>query len=141
MKNTEELLAEIMQSAEISDFFKENEKYITNLSLIDYFNILIDEKQVRKKDVIKKSAVNQTYGYQILDGTKKSPSKDKLIQLCFGMGATVEEANRILALANAGTLYSKNRRDCIIIFALNKGLTIYELNDLLFELDEKTFDL
>ena len=97
------------------------------------------EKQAVRKDVINKSQLNYTYGYQILNGTRK-PTKDKLIQICFGMGATVKETNRILMLADAGGLYSKNRRDCVIMFALNKGLSLQELNELLFELNEKMIE-
>lgn len=140
MKNTEELLTEIMQSTEIEDFLRDNKDSILNLSLTEYFDILIKEKNVARKDVINKSQLNYTYGYQILNGTRK-PTKDKLIQICFGLGATVKEANRILILADAGGLYSKNRRDCIIMFALNKNLSVQELNELLFELDEKILEL
>ena len=136
MKNTEELMAEILRSTELTDFLSKNEQDIPNLSLTDYLNTLLAEKQVSRKEVIKKSELNYTYGYQILNGTRK-PTKDKLIQICFGLNASVQETNRILTIANAGGLYSKNRRDCIIIFALNKGLSLQQLNDLLFELNER----
>ena len=76
----------------------------------------------------------------MINGTRK-PTKDKLLQLCFGLKATVEEANRILVIADAGGLYGKNRRDCIIIFALDKGLSLNETNELLYELGERVFEL
>ncbi len=136
MKKTNQLLDEIKQSTEIKSFLDENDEYIKSLSLTDYLNILIKEKNLTKKDIINKAQLNYTYGYQIFNGTRK-PTKDKLIQLCFGIGTTAEEANRILVLANAGGLYSKNRRDCIIIFALDKGLGIVEANELLYELNEE----
>lgn len=140
MKNTEELLTEIMQSTEIKGFLQDNEDSIPNLSLTEYFDMLMKKKHLARKDVINKSQLNYTYGYQILNGTRK-PTKDKLIQICFGLGATVKEANRILILADAGGLYSKNRRDCIVMFALNKKLSVQELNELLFELNERIIEL
>lgn len=140
MKNTDELLAEIKQSTEIKNFLADNNEDIKNLTLSEYINILIEKKQVPKNQVITKAELNYTYGYQIINGTRK-PTKDKLLQLCFGLNATVEEANRLLLIANAGGLYSKNRRDCIIIFALNKGLSVVETNNLLYELNEELFDL
>lgn len=140
MKNTDQLMAEIKKSTEIKNFLAENNEDIKNFTLSEYLNILIDKKQVPKGEVIKKAELNYTYGYQMINGTRK-PTKDKLLQLCFGLGATVEEANRILLIADAGGLYIKNRRDCIIIFALDKGLSLDETNELLYELGEKVFEL
>lgn len=140
MKNTDQLMAEIKKSTEIKKFLAENNEDIKNFTLSEYLNILIDKKQVPKGEVIKKAELNYTYGYQMINGTRK-PTKDKLLQLCFGLGTTVEEANRILLIADAGGLYIKNRRDCIIIFALDKGLSLDETNELLYELGEKVFEL
>jgi hypothetical protein len=140
MKNTDELLTEIKKSTEIKTFLSENSDDIKNLSLTEYLNILLEKKQVSRSEAIKKSELNYTYGYQMINGTRK-PSKDKLLQLCFGLGATSEEANRILLIANAGGLYSKNRRDCVIIFALDKGLSLTKANELLCELGEDMFVL
>ncbi len=140
MKNTNELLSEIKQSTEIKSFLSKNNKYIKNLTLKEYLNILLKEKNISRKYVIKKSELNYTYGYQILNGTRK-PTKDKLIQLAFGIGTNVEETNRILLIADAGGLYSKNRRDCIIIFAINKGLSLQQTNELLFKLNERIIDI
>ena len=140
MKNTDELVAEIKRSSEIKSFLAENDEYIKNMTLTRYFEILLEEKNIARKDAINNSQLNYTYGYQILNGTRKA-TKDKLIQLCFGLKATPEEANRILVLADAGGLYGKNRRDCVIIFALEKGLGVNEANDLLYELNERVLEL
>ncbi len=140
MKNTNELLTEIKKSTEIKNFLKENDEYIKNFTLTQYLDTLIKEKGLTKKEIINSSELNYTYGYQILNGTRK-PTKDKLIQICFGMKATPEETNRILILANAGGLYSKIRRDCVIIFALEKGLTLNQANELLYELNEDIIEI
>ena len=140
MKSTDELVAEIKKSSEIKSFLTENEEYIKDMTLTQYFDILLKEKGIARKDAINNSQLNYTYGYQILNGTRKA-TKDKLIQLCFGLRATPAEANRILILADAGGLYGKNRRDCVIIFALEKGMTLTETNELLYELKERTMEI
>lgn len=140
MKNTDQLLQEIKRSNEIKSFLKENDEYINNYSLTEYIDKLIKDKNLSKKEVIKSSQLDYTYGYQIVNGTRK-PSKNKLIQLCFGLKASSDEANRILVLGSAGGLYSKNRRDCIIIFALDKGMTLLQTNEMLFELNEAIFEI
>ncbi len=48
--------------------------------------------------------------------------------------------DRALAAAGYGRLYSKSRRDSIIIFALNKQLTVMELNELLCDMGENILD-
>ena len=55
MKNTEELLTEIMQSTEIKGFLQDNEDSIPNLSLTEYFDMLMKKKHLARKDVINKS--------------------------------------------------------------------------------------
>jgi hypothetical protein len=130
-------MSEILKSDEIKKFLDENESSIKNITLTEYLEKLISEKGLKRNDVIKASELNYTYGYQILNGTRK-PNKDKLLQLCIGLKATVKEANKILLLADAGGLYSKNRRDCVFIFALEKGLNFAQVNNLLYELGEKT---
>jgi hypothetical protein len=140
LKNTDELLNEIKKSKEIKTFLSENDQYISNYTLPLYLDKLITDKNLTKKEVIKNSELNYTYAYQMINGSRK-PSKEKLIQLCFGLNATSDEANRILLLADAGGLYSKNRRDCVLIFALDRGLSLAETNELLYELNEKIIDL
>ena len=44
---------------------------------------------------------------------------------------TIEETNDLLKYARESKLYARDRRDAIIIFALNSNLNIYETNDLL----------
>lgn len=80
--------------------------------------------------------LDRTYGYQVLNGTKK-PSRDKILQLCIGGSFSLKETNKVLKLGNCGELYSKNTRDAVIILGINKKLNVLQINELLFtrELD------
>ena len=53
------------------------------------------------------------------------------------MNLTLEETQDVLKRANMPMLYVRNRRDCIIIFAITKGLTVFACNELLYESNEK----
>ena len=121
--------------------FIENEKdldeYITNtisesinFDFINYLDKLIKEKNISKANIINLAGIDRTYGYQILNG-RKNASRDKIIKICIAGKFTIEETNRLLSLGNYTRLYSKNPRDSIIIFSLNKGLSIIDTDFLL----------
>ena len=61
----------------------------------------------------------------------------ELIQICMGFPLNCEEAQRVLRLSGAGTLYPRIQRDVCIMFALSNGYDLYMLNELLFEHGEK----
>ena len=105
-------------------------KYPGNLS--SYVKSLLDEKGLSIADVQKKSGIDRTYIYQIMDGSKH-PGRDKIIALAIACGMTLPECQRALEISQEGILYPKSRRDSLIIYSINKKMTIMELNALLEE--------
>ena len=103
------------------------------------YEYMLKQKDILKKDAISRSFVDRIYAYQIIAGTRK-PGRDKLIALCIGGGFTYEETKRALEIAELGTLYSKDSRDSVIIYALNKKLSVTSTNALLEEYGEKPLD-
>ena len=99
-------------------------------SFHEYVKIILESKQMTIADLHRSSLIDRTYIYQIMDGRKK-PGRDKIVAIAIGAGMTLEECQRALEIAKEGILYSKNRRDSIIIYAINNRLSIMELNALL----------
>ena len=137
-KSTDELLKILNAEEEIESYIEENNEDLINLSLSDYLDDMLKKYNISKNEAINNSALNQIYGYQIFDGKKKSPSRDKLIQLIFGLGLDVTDAQRLLKIAGVNELYPRIKRDSIIIFAINKKVSVSECDELLFELGEET---
>ncbi|MDO4301091.1 MAG: XRE family transcriptional regulator [Clostridia bacterium] len=137
-KSTDELLKILNAEEEIENYIEENKDDIIDLSLSDYLEDMLKKYNISKNTAINNSAINQIYGYQIFDGKKKSPSRDKLIQLIFGLGLNVADAQRLLKIAGVNELYPRIKRDSVIIFALNKKINITQCDELLFELGEET---
>ena len=116
---------------------KETDEYLKNLSpdefgkyltgdyrtsyatLSDYLNAYIGSHGLTVPDIIRGSLLSSDYAYQILNGRKKSPSRERLIPLCLSMKMSAEDTNRALKLACAGELYSKIPRDAAIIVCIN----------------------
>ncbi|MFY9214672.1 MAG: hypothetical protein ACOXZT_08740 [Tissierellaceae bacterium] len=132
---TGELLKRLMTIRKKSDL----KKYIESDALEEsykqvheYLLKVCRDKGFDKSDIITNADIYRTYGYQILDGSKK-PSRDKLLQICVGNKFTQEETNRALTIANWGILYPKDPRDSIIIYSLNNGLSLMDTNIVLHE--------
>ena len=60
--------------------------------------------------------MNRGYCYEIMSGTPKNSSRDKIILLCFGLNLTVDEAQQLLKKSGYAALYARDSRDSIIIF-------------------------
>lgn len=135
MKTAEQLLFEL-ESSEIKDYLSENSKEFVIDNIADILNEIIEKKNLIKSEVIEHSQLNKVYAYQILQG-KRFPSRDKIIPLCMAMNLTLDETQEVLKRANMPMLYVRNRRDCIIIFAITKRLTVFACNELLYESNEK----
>ena len=127
-KTTGDLLKTLLRADEYSQFQELKDNGV--VSLAEHLDALLDQKETSKAEVIYRAGLDTVYGYQIFNGTRK-PSRDKLLQLAFGFPLTYKETLTLLRIAGVGSLYVHRRRDSIIIFALNKGFSLEQLNELL----------
>ena len=104
----------------------------SEISVSEYMTDLILKKRMRKKTVISRSGVSENLGYKLLNGTKATTDRDKIIGLCIGAGCSVRETNRALTLARLGALYIHSARDAVIMVGLQSGISsVIEMNELL----------
>lgn len=132
---TEELLNELLSSSDPNSFLSSANP--SRRSLAEYLQQLLDEKGLERSKVVRDAGLNDTFGYQIFKGTRKA-SRDKVLQLAFAMHLGLRETDRLLQAAGANELYCKNRRDAIIIFAVQKGYTLQKANEGLYRFGEET---
>ena len=136
--STDELLKLLKNEQNIENFINTNKEDFIDIPLHLYLATLLKQYSLSKNEAINNSAISQIYGYQIFSGKRPNPSRDKILQLIFGMSLNLEDSQRLLKLAGVRELYPRIKRDSIILFAINKGLTIEKCDELLFELGEKT---
>ncbi len=134
MKTTVELIRLIEKSRETSEFVDTED--VTNITLAQYLNDKLIEKNMNKPDIIAAAQLPRGYCYKVFNGEKK-PSKYKLICFAFAFGLSVSETQRLLAVGGCGALYPRIRRDSIILFALSKKARVQECNELLYDLGEE----
>ena len=130
-KNTDTLQQELMKTNNLDRFLTENDASFRDIPLQEAIQHIFDEKGMSKAQLAKQSGISEVYLHQLFSG-RRFPSRSRLLCLCFGLGATVDEAQSLLQQARHAPLYSRDRRDAIIIFALSHHMTLFEVNDKLF---------
>ena len=84
--------------------------------------------------VIKRAGIDRTYGHQLFSGRRK-PSRDKVIQLAFGFELGVEGIQRLLKVARKPSLYTKLKRDAVVIYCLAQDMGIAEAQNVLADFE------
>lgn len=138
-KSTAQLQEMLKKCKSLNEYIKENETSFITGKPNEILNAEIEKRNFAKADVIRKSGIERHYAYQILSG-KKTPSRDKLLMFCIGLEMTAKETQHFLLECSAPLLYAKNKRDNVILFALENKLTVIELNELLYELNLDIFE-
>lgn len=139
-KSTTELLNELKNFDSFKEYEKFNKNSMINKTLSQYLCDLLEEKHLKKSDVIRKGELNESYAYQMFSGVKSTPSKDKLICLSIGMDLSVDETNSLLKLAGLSPLYPRIKRDSIIIINMNNKKSVVEINEELYNEGEETLN-
>ena len=136
-KNTDTLQQELMSTNNLDRFLTENDASFRDVPLQEAIQRIFDEKGMSKAQLAKQSGISEVYLHQLFSG-RRFPSRSRLLCLCFGLGATVDEAQSLLQQARHAPLYSRDRRDAILIYGLSHGLTLPEVNDALFNANAET---
>ncbi len=132
---TEDLLERLLTSASPAIYLQGAPTEGRDLG--EYLRWLLDAHDMRRADVIRRSGVNATFAYQIFQGTRR-PGRETTMQLAFGIGCDLRETQRMLRLADHGSLWPRDRRDAIVIYCLEHRATLSRCNEELYRLGERT---
>lgn len=135
-KNTDDLQQELMQSSDLNRFLCENKSRFSNEGVTEILNRIFKKKHMTKATLAKQAGMSEIYLHQIFAGRRK-PSRNKLLCLCFGMEASIEETQELLKLCGLAQLYPKLKRDAIIYYGILHQVSLFEINDKLFEEKEE----
>lgn len=133
-KKTEDLINEIISSKNISLYLDTNQQEFIDIPLHDHLHNLLSKAQLKVSQVVERSCKGE-YVYQVFRGIK-NPGRDMTICIAIAMGLNLEETGQLLRIARVPLLDARNRRDSIIIFAINHKLTVPDTNDILYEFNE-----
>lgn len=132
MKSTDELLNEIKSTKNILDYMEHNQEEMHLNTLAEALDAWTAKKDLSTADVIKKSNLNSSYVYQIFRG-KKYTSRDKVIALAFGLALSADETQKLLKQAGYRELYPRDKRDALLLYAINQKMNIIDANEVLYD--------
>ena len=130
-KNTDDLRQELMDSPNLDKFLSDNQSEFISRSVAMHLSELCQAKHISKSTLAKRSCISEVYLHQIFAG-RRSPSRNRLLCLCFGLEATVDETQSLLRFSGLAQLYPKDQRDAMIQHAMIHGTPLMELNQTLF---------
>ena len=116
-KQTEELLEGLKKANNLENYVLENQDEFMQVDIAEY---------------LENSGLDRSYVYHILNGERKNPSRSKLLAICVAMKMDIKETQYFLRAAQVPVLYPRNQRDCIILYGLEQGASVMELNETLY---------
>ncbi|MBO5869914.1 MAG: XRE family transcriptional regulator [Clostridia bacterium] len=131
-KDTSKIVEELGLCADFKTFYEENKSYLVNESLNAMLNSLLESKQLKKAEVIKKAELSEVYAYQIFSG-RRVPERNKLLCLTIAMMLNLDETQSLLKCAGYSPLYVKLPFDSIVLYGICKRMSVVEINELLYE--------
>lgn len=100
-----------------------------------YLQQYLAEHDISVTSLSRLAFMDRSYCYQIIRG-EKHPGRDKIVAIALACGMTLEETQRGLEIASEGILYSRSRRDSVLIYAVNNKLSVVSANALLEQYNE-----
>ena len=136
-KKTDDLCQALMEEPNLSSYLSDNQSYFEDQHPDVFLTALYRKMKISKAELARRAGMSEVYLHQVFSG-RRSPSRDRLLCLCIGMEATLEETQEILKMTGYGLLYTKHRRDAIIAHGLVHHTPLAEINDALYTENEKT---
>lgn len=136
-KDTSKLIEELGLSTDFQSFYKENQDQMVTRKLSELLDFLMQSKKLKKSQVIRDAEISEVYAYQIFSG-KRIPERKKLLSLAIGMKLNADETQNLLKCGGYPPLYVKLPFDSVVLYGICKGLSVPEINELLFYYTEET---
>ena len=136
-RSTDDLTEELMASASIDAYLRGNAEIFSDQDITEHLAQLYERQTLSKAALARRSAMSEVYLHQVFSG-RRNPSRDRLLCLCIGLEATLEETQCLLKQSAYAQLYPKSKRDAIITYGILHHMELHAINDKLFAENEKT---
>lgn len=136
-KDTSEIVKELGLCPDFQTFYDENKEYMVSADLAQLLTELLESKGLKKSQVIRRAELSEVYGYQIFSGMRV-PERKKLLCIAISMGLNIDEVQQLLKCAGYSPLYVKIPFDSVVLYGFCKGLSVIQINELLYKNDLET---
>ena len=137
-KPTDELNRQLesLKPDQLDAYLTDNRRYMADGKKGFYFFMkdVLDDKNIRMKDVYSFAGVSESYGSKIIRMEKGTKNRDLILKLCIAGHFSLDETNRALKLYGMTELYAKDPRDaCLIVAINNRKYNLGDIDELLME--------
>lgn len=132
--NTLERILKETKPSQIDEYLKVHEQDLLpdNKPFAQYMRLCIKEKGMQQQEVFIRADMSEGYGYKIISEEKHTRQRDTILRLCIGARFSLEETQRALKIYGMAPLYSRVRRDALLINVISNGnYDISEINEIL----------
>ena len=136
-KDTSEIVKELGLCPDFQTFYSENKDYMVSADLAQLLSELLEDKGLKKSQVIKNAELSEVYGYQIFSGVRV-PERKKLLCLAVSMELNIDQTQKLLKCAGYAPLYVKLPVDSVVLYGLCNKMSVIEINELLYKYDLET---
>ena len=131
MKETDEILGLIKEEG--AAYFTKDRGGKVEVGL--YLEKLIEEHGLKKKEVVRKLNLEESYARKLFGG-QRIPTRKILLQCAFLLSLNLADTQRLLDIGQKPRLYPRIRYDAAIIYGLEEKMTLEEMNAFLEEIHE-----
>ena len=137
MKTTNDLMNELKNDVSderaLKEYLKKNTQFseISSTAFAEYFGKLLKERGVTNGEIERQTGLEHSFCNKMING-KASVTRNNLLALTIAAGLNLDEIEKCLTLTNNGALYPKDSRDAVIIYSINRRLSLAETNSLLY---------
>ena len=131
MKETDEILGKIKEEG--AAYFAKDRGSKVEVGL--YLEKLIEEHGMKKKEVVRKLNLEESYARKLFGG-QRIPTRKILLQCAFLLSLNLADPQRLLDIGQKPRLYPRIRYDAAIIYGLEEKMTLEEMNAFLEEIHE-----
>lgn len=128
--STQELLRILQEAEELNPLLDDLSPQLNVPAFHDQLSLYMEERGLTVSKFSQASMLSRSFMYQLCSG-ERTPGRDIVLRLALVLELGVSEAQRLLRIAQKGTLYPRVRRDAIFIFCLSRKKGIYETDELL----------
>ena len=136
-RTTSDLTRDLMNQSNIDLYLRNNIASFAEQSVAEQLTELYEKKSISKAELARRAGISEVYLHQVFSG-RRNPSRDRLLCICIGLGATLDEIQSLLKRVSYAQIYPKIKRDAIISFGVVHHMDLNAINDKLFAENEKT---
>lgn len=127
-KTTSDLRRDMAAQPNLDAYLNDSRPYFTDRKLKGLLEKLYARCGFSKATLARLANMSEVYVYQVFAG-RRYPTRDRLLALCVGLGATLDETQVVLRQAAWGELYPRIERDAIIAHGIVHGASLNEINN------------